>query len=524
MGINSLEKLLVDGKEIEIVVKRGSIIDEKYTEEAKKIASFMIDKLGLSFGNVEFRILDSEQFAEKLTLYGNPLPTWDAGQEKILMENSMKYRQSTFYEVVGHKFENPANKSEFTAVYINQNDTYDEILSVIAHVYGHLHVEHNNKLANSVKGNSNQHEYYRNRYREIERHVGIKNAERVYDTAQTLAGLIDVFPDFHENNKGDYYSLEKIVPDEDVYDIFKFTLQNVKMNGWEREIMQYVYDINQLNKHARIKILHEGFATFVEDKYADEVAKSDITTAWKMKRGILSVADVLHPSQLPYYLGFRLFTDIERRWNEGKHGPLYDLLSEEEKMNYMKRENRGLSEVLEAVKSYTDWELIFYYANKDFFKSLVEEIHKKNEMLIEQKYGDVYPEEVIKKIEEKYNPQIDPNILRFQLLMKTENYDPMLYVPKGSFKGDKLYMRQDLSFVKRYTGMIPEEEKAEFKKKMAKIFSLDNEYTKSALQRIAKLWGITVIVDTMDKEGKPLALSSDGKKLYRSEKGDGPKF
>ena len=171
----SLEKLLVDGKEIKVVATHGSIIDEKYTTEAMKIASFMINKLGLSFGNVEFKILDNEEFAEKVALYGTPLPTWEAGQEKIIQENNMKYRQGVLYEMVGHKFYDPIGKEEYTAVYINQNDTYDEIISVMAHVYGHLHIEYNNRLAKSINSNSNKHAYYRDRYRELEtQYVRIK--------------------------------------------------------------------------------------------------------------------------------------------------------------------------------------------------------------------------------------------------------------------------------------------------------------------------------------------------------------
>ena len=524
MADGSLDRLLVDGKEVDVIVTRGSRIDKQYTEEARNIAAFMIDRLGLSFGNVEFKVIDNGEFAEKIALYGTPLPAWAAGQEKIVQENNMKYRQGVLYEMVGHKFYNPITKRDYTAVYINQNDTYDEVLSVMAHVYGHLHVHYNNKLGKSINSNSNKHAYYRNRYREMESILGIKTVERLYDHAQTLSGLMDMFQDFHKNKKNEYYSTDKSYPEEDVYDIYKFTVENVRFNPWEKELLEMIYDINQLMKNTRIKILNEGFATFVEDKYVEEVAKRDIGMAFKMREGILRVADVLSPAQLPYYLGLRLFKDIERRWDEGKHGPLYNLLSDEEKRLYIRKENKGLSEILEIVKSYTDWELIFSYADIDFFKSIAREIENKKNRMIENAYAGKYPNDIIERLKAVYNKKIDPNIFRFQLLLETENYGPMLYIPKGSFNGDKLVLRQDLSFLKRYTGLIKEEQKKEFEKEASQIFSLYNDYTVKSLHRLSSLWGVPVVLETMDSTGKPLTLSSDGKTLYKSDKGDGPKF
>ena len=524
MARDSLEKLLIDGKEVKVKATHGSMIDKRYTGEAKKIAAFMINKMGLSFGNVEFKILDNEEFAEKVALYGTPLPSWEAGQEKIMQEDRMKYRQGVLYEMVGHKFYDPVEKEEYTAVYINQNDTYDEVLSVMAHVYGHLHIQYNNKLAKSIDSNSDKHAYYRDRYREMEGRLDIKTVENLYDYAQTLSGLLDIFPDFHKNKKNEYYGREKEFPEENVYDVYKFTLENVRFNPWEKELLEVVYDINQLVKGARIKILHEGFATFVEDKYAEEVAKYDIDTAFKMRKGILSVADVLSPAQLPYYLGFRLFKDIEKRWNEGKHGVLYNLLSEEQKRIYMKRENRGLSEILEIVKSYTDWEFIFSYADLDFFKSLVKEIEEKKNMVIDTLYGGKYPDYIVEMIKAAQNEELDPNILRFQLLLETENYGPMVYVPRGSFKGDKLLLRQDLSFLNRYTGKLSDKQQKEFEKQSSQMFSLFNRLTINSLHRLSKLWKIPVELETMDSDGKPLTLTSDGTKLYKSNRGEGPNF
>ncbi|EEZ93287.1 MAG: hypothetical protein BJBARM4_0043 [Candidatus Parvarchaeum acidiphilum ARMAN-4] len=524
MAEKSLEKLLVDGNEIKIVAKHGSKIDQRYTQEARKIADFMVNKLGLSFGNVEFELLDNEEFAERVALYVKPLPSWEAGQEKLVEENMMKYRQGVLYEMVGYKFYNPIEKNEYTKVYINQNDTYEEVLSVMAHVYGHLHIEYNNKLKKIINSNPEKHDFYRSRYREMETRLGIKTVEKAYDYAQTLSGLIDIFPDFHKKKTKEYYSKDDSYPEEDTYDIYKFTLDNVRFNPWEKELFEMVYEINQIMKGVRIKILHEGFATFVQDKYADEVAKYNPGSAFKMKNLILGVADVLSPAQLPYYLGFRLFKDIEKRWDEGKHGILYNLLSDEEKSLYLKKENKGLSEILEIVKSYTDWEFIFSYADSNFFKALVKEIEEKKNMLIDRMYGDKYPDFIVDMIKKANNEDLDPNILRFKLLLETENYGPILYVPKGTFNGSKLTLRQDLSFLKRYVGELSEEQKGQFEEEANQMFSLYNKDTINSLHRLSHLWRIPVVLQTMDSSGKSLTLTSDGEKFFVSKNGKGPKF
>ncbi|MEM0143036.1 MAG: hypothetical protein QXL94_03680, partial [Candidatus Parvarchaeum sp.] len=121
------------------------------------------------------------------------------------------------------------------------------------------------------------------------------------------------------------------------------------------------------------------------------------------------------------------------------------------------------------------------------------------------------------------NEKLDPNILRFQLLLETENYGPIVYVPKGSFKGDKLILRQDLSFLKRYTKDLSADEEESFEEQASKVFSLDNKYTADSLHRISRLWKVPVELQTMDAEGNPLIISSDGSKLSRSNGGDGPK-
>ncbi len=526
MKTESLEKLLINGREVKIVAMRGSIIDEKYTREANKIAKFMVEKLGLSFGNVQFKFLDNEEFAEKSALWQNPLPTWDTGQNKVINENMMQYRQYSLFEQVGNKFYAMVENQEYTEVFINQNDTRDEILSVIAHVYGHLHVIDNNKLSKTLEINNNKHESYRSRYRKIEEVIGINETEEFYNLTQTLSSLVDIYKDLHKEPKLDYYGKEKDFPKQDVFDVYKFVLDNMTWNGWEKEILDMVYDINQLSiSVTRLKIIHEGFASFVENKYIEEVTKEDLGLGWEMKHKFLSVADVLSEPQMPYFLGFRLFQNIEKRWNEGKHGPVYELLTDEEKRNYSKNEGKGLEEILHIVKHNTDWEFIFSYANKDFLKTLSEEIIEQRMFLIKSQVEDSpWGKWILDRMKKTMQEELDPDLMRFELLLRTENYMPMIYIPKGEFLGDNLPLRQDLSFINRYSNMLKKESK--LSEEVTAVFSLNNKMTRRSLLRLSKLLNLPVSLETMDKKGQPLILYVEvgGKKVEKIEDGSGPRF
>ncbi len=144
--------------------------------------------------------------------------------------------------------------------------------------------------------------------------------------------------------------------------------------------------------------------------------------------------------------------------------------------------------------------------------------------MIDNLYGGKYPEYIIDMIKAANSSKLDPNILRFQLLLETENYGPMVYIPKGSFKGDKLTLRQDLSFLKRYIGKLSEEERDSFEEQAAQMFSLDNKYTAASLKRLSSMWKVPVELHTMDAEGNPLIIASDGFKISKSSEGDGPKI
>ena len=53
-------------KPIDIIVMRGTNVDEDYTKKAREIADYVRNDLHLDFDDVEFRIVDQDRLAEIL--------------------------------------------------------------------------------------------------------------------------------------------------------------------------------------------------------------------------------------------------------------------------------------------------------------------------------------------------------------------------------------------------------------------------------------------------------------------------
>lgn len=511
---------------MKIIVKDGAFEDAHYTKEARDIASFVIDKLKLSFDDVEFRLVDNDTMAEQMAIYGDPLPTWYTGQEYMRARNQLLGLHSNLYEMVGHVQKDELTNKTRTIVYLNKSDTEDEILSVIAHVYGHLHVEKNNFLAKGSKQNIPKHNYYRRRFRALEELVGKKGVEQAFDDAQTLSSLIDLYPDFRPDTKDTYYTQSNKVPVKDEYNVFDFIMEQANMPDWRREIFGMVRDIYSLMKVARIKIIHEGFATFVEEKYALERAKTDTKTALRMIDSLRSVADPISDVQMPYAMGWRLFKDIETRWNEGKHGLEYEMLSREEKLNYKREENRGIDKVLQVVELEDDWNFLFSYATKDFIMKYMQEAMENLELLYSTYLDEDDRKYRLPFILQNFQDDHDPDDLRFSLLYRSESYLPSIYIQAGGFNykpprkdtfSRGLLLKEDLSILDRYVRATDpvekEEELAEVTQRFAQYLTLDNENTHKAMHRMAKLLRRNIYLDTIDQEGDRIIIASDGTQI-----------
>lgn len=485
-------------KPIDIIVMRGTNVDEDYTKKAREIADYARNDLHLDFDDVEFRIVDQDRLAEMMALYDEPFPSWYAGQTYDLMKNEMRYGYFRLYESVWHKYYNPLKNKNYDVIYLNNSNSYSMMLAVIAHVYGHLHFDKHNALLSSVDVPLlNEQKSYMERFRVLESIIGEKRVEEIYDIGKTLVSLSDLYPEFRDDEKDDYYNSDKESPTKDEYDVFKFFIENGRFNKWEQELLYMMHKLYLgTEKNSRVTIMNEGFASFVEEKYATHISEEDMNTSLRIAYGVYSVGDPKAEGQLRYALGLRLFKYLEEKYDKGKHGPIYEKLSYLEKESYDAHEGRGLEKVLQAVNEKDDWSFIFSYADTDFLKSY----------LTEAGYSDIDEAEGT------------PSDFKLNLLLSTGNYKPIVYIPRGgaNFKGG-LLLEQDLSFLNKYLGMSNEEAEATLVQN-AEMLTLDNSRTHKALHRMAKAYGHLIFLRTMDPEtGKPMLLISDGNTILRDK-------
>ncbi len=491
---------------MEIIVKDGANLNEHYTKVAREIADYVTKGLHLSFGDVEFRLVDNEGIAEGFALYHSPLPTWYTGQNYIVLKEQLNSRYGSLYEMVSHVYYNRLDNRKYTVVYLNKADTEAEMRGVIAHVYGHLHMDYNNFVCRGIEEDLEKHKIYRDRYRKLEKMLGEKIVEKVYDTADSLSSLMDLYPELRDKKDKDYYTTSTISPDRPENDIYRFVIDNAKLMPWEKEIHEMIYDISRSQRFARVKIIHEGFATWVQEKYA-LYGEKDPKMAAKIESHLLSIADPAHPSQFPYAFGFRLFKNIEERWDKGRFGYEHEILSDEEKRGYDNHAKKGLEKILELVKYNTDWDFIESYADDEFLMTYLNEIRSSL-----KENGAESLEEMDRLAEfEKMTPKDFKTNILFQIDVRF----PRLFIPRGgaNFRDNgSLLLEQDLSFLRKYFESDPtfDEEK---QKELKGHFTLNNHRTHNTMHRLASVWKKDVFLQTVDVAGDSILLKSDGKEI-----------
>ncbi len=179
-------------------------------------------------------------------------------------------------------------------------------------------------------------------------------------------------------------------------------------------------------------------------------------------------AGVIQPSRTyinPYYLGLKMFEDIEQRWDEP---------TEEEREKYGRKPGRGREKIFEVREMDSDISFIRNYLTKD----LVEDL----DMYIFAQQGNEW------KITNKNWEHV-----RDQLIVQRVNGGyPYLVVEDGDFGRNG-----ELLIGHRYEGT-----------------ELDVKYIEKTLPYVHQLWGKNVHLRTI-LEGREVLFTYDGKKNTR---------
>jgi stage V sporulation protein R len=257
----------------------------------------------------------------------------------------------------------------------------------------------------------------------------------------------------------------KKLPPKPEKDLLLFIEQHSReLEDWQRDILtmmreEMLYFWPQLET----KIMNEGWASYWHQRILREM---DLTTSDTIEFSKLN-AGVVQPSKTsinPYYLGLKIFEDIEERYNNPTE--------EMKKLGY--KANSGREKIFEVREIESDISFIRNYLTK--------ELAQKEDMYLFEKKGRDY------RISEKDYEQVRDQLIS----MRVNGGFPYIVVENGDYlKNGELYLEHG------YEGI-----------------ELDVRYLEHVLPYIHQLWGRTVHMETIIEDRK-VVFTYDGKDLSK---------
>src|SRR5690606_18942671 len=258
----------------------------------------------------------------------------------------------------------------------------------------------------------------------------------------------------------------KTFPPKPEKDLLLFIMNHSRvLEDWHQDILtilrnEMLYFWPQLET----KIMNEGWASYWHIRIMREL---DLTEEETIEFAKLNAA-VIQPSATsinPYYLGLKIFEDIERRW---------DHPTKEEREKYGRLPGKGREKIFEVRELESDISFLRNYLTKD----LVEEL----DLYVFERTGDAWT------VTDK-----DWRRVRDQLVASRVNGGhPYIVVKDGDhLRNGELYLEH------RYEGI-----------------ELDLKYLEKTLPHVYALWGRPVHLETV-VEDRPVVFSYNGKKCTR---------
>src|SRR4026208_2172131 len=250
------------------------------------------------------------------------------------------------------------------------------------------------------------------------------------------------------------------LPEKDL--LFYIMKYSPSLAPWQRDAIAMVHEeMEYFVPQMQTKIMNEGRRSDCHARLMRELALSDndhIEFA-NLHSGVVSP----QKGQLnPYYLGYKIFEDIERRWNEP---------STEERKKFNRPGKEGRDKIFEVREIENDVSFLRNYLTEELCEELdlfVFELIEEEEWTITEKRW------------EKVRDQLVSNMTNFGF--------PYLQIEDGDYNGNReLYMKH------RYEGT-----------------ELDLRYGRKALEHVYTLWGRPVHLETViDEESTVLHYNGD---------------
>jgi stage V sporulation protein R len=439
-------------------------------------------KSGLDFFPTIFEFVNRDIMLEACS-YGLPIRSrhWSYGRsyqhQKIYGEMGL----SKVYEIVFNN--NPS--------YAFLLDTNPDIINIMvgAHVFGHTHFFKHNVMFE----NSDRNMIYRaaERASRVDKYVeqyGLDRVEHLMDIGFALDNHIDWHKGVHRKkyagrrveerkikfgefedllNIGDYSkrSIKKVVvgdkiPPHPERDLLWFLINYAPLDEWEKDVLEiireesyYFYSI------VSTKIMNEGFASFwhAELMYKYDGIKEDEFIEFGKCHS--SVVQPGNPFRInPYYLGFKVFTDIRERW---------DKLHEEGKSCI-----NGIQKVIQVAADEDDNSFLRNYLTRELAVELgLFNYGYRVKRDPDMKDEDLREEHGLVELKDRDLDKIIENITK-----STLNYGaPMIMIVEVD--GDTLVMQHN-----------------------DKFGPLDEKYTEKTMEYVYELWGGPVELRTYDHD------------------------
>jgi stage V sporulation protein R len=245
-------------------------------------------------------------------------------------------------------------------------------------------------------------------------------------------------------------------------DLLYYIMKNSPaLADWQRDAVAMIHEeVEYFVPQMQTKVANEGWASYWHSRIMRELDLPDteMLEFAELHAGVVSP----QKGQLnPYYLGYKIFEDIERRW---------DNPTDEEREKFGRRGNDGRAKIFEVREMESDVSFLRNY--------LTEELCEELDLFV---YELVEEEEwtVTEKRWERVRDQLVSNM--------TNSGFPYIVVADGDYNGNReLYLKH------QYEGA-----------------ELDATYARKVLEHIHTLWGRPVHLET-SVDNEPVVMHYDG--------------
>ncbi|MBO8138273.1 MAG: SpoVR family protein [Desulfotomaculum sp.] len=443
---------------------------------------------GLDFYPMRFEICPAE-IIYTFGAYGMParFTHWSFGKAYHKLKMQYDFNLSRIYEMV-------INSNPCYAFLLEGNSLVQNKL-VIAHVIAHCDFFKNNAwFRNTNRNMLESMSIAAQRFRSYELRYGREKVEHFLDAA--LALMQHINPHYTVKGSGpqvkncchkpetpydDLWEMDKKkgcscgigchskinrFPGKPERDLMLFLMQHAReLEEWQRDIISVLRDeMLYFWPQMQTKIMNEGWASYWHVRIMRELDldESETVEFAKMHGGVIQPSS---KSINPYYLGLKIFEDIEKRW---------DKPTREEKEKYDRRGGEGREKIFEVRSNDNDVSFIRNYLTK--------ELAEKLDLYLFRKVGNDY------KITDTDYIKVKEGLIK----NLTNCGVPYIVVEDGDYK-----KRGELYLKHRYEGL-----------------ELDVVHLEKTLPHVYLIWGRPVHLETKMDE-KPVLFSYDGESILK---------